>query len=116
MRINVYAEEMTSEAEIVKKTVNQQLFYGIRVYLKSPKELHYGTSDDDRSAITFWVPYTKKTGNRPQVVIDALRNMLESILTTANANGDQFLFQESKIFNELKKESTIFNELKNAAD
>jgi hypothetical protein len=98
MRINVYAEEMTSEAEIVKKTVNQQLFYGVRIFLKSPKELHYGTSDDDRSAITFWVPFTKEKGNQPQVIIDALRNMLAILLGYSEGACCNFLFQESEIF------------------
>jgi hypothetical protein len=101
MRINVYAEEITSETEIVKKTVNQQLFYGVRVFLHSPKELHYGTSDDDRSAITFWVPYTKKTGNRPQIVIDALRNMLQHLLAEAIIQEDVFQFQEDRLFKEV---------------
>lgn len=98
MRINVYAEEMTDETEIVKKTVNQQLFYDIRLFLKSPKELHYGTSDDDRSAITLWVPYTRKDGNQPQIVIDCLRNMLTKLLTQASYNNDNFIFQEDTIF------------------
>jgi hypothetical protein len=101
MRINVYAEELTSEVEIVRKTVNQQLFYGARVFLKSPKELHYGTSDDDRSAITFWVPFTVAKGNQPQVVIDALRNMLGATIEHAQHLGDSFQFQEDHIFKEV---------------
>lgn len=100
MRINVYAEEITSETEIVKKTVNQELFYGVRVFLKSAKELHYGTSDDDRSAITFWVPFTKKTGNRPQIVLDALASMLLKLMETARANGDKFFIMEDQLFKE----------------
>jgi hypothetical protein len=92
MRMNVYAEEITTETEIVRKTVNQQLFYGIRIFLKSPKELHYGTSDDDRSAITFWVPWTRDKSNQPQVVINALRNMLCTLIDFAYARGDSFTF------------------------
>ena len=94
MRINVYAEELTAESQIVKKTVNQELFYGVRLFLKSPDALHYGTSDDDRSAITLWVPNTKKQGNSPQLVIDALRGMLGNIISEALLNGDDFIFQE----------------------
>ena len=88
MRINVYAEEITNEVQVVKKTVNQELFYGIRVFLKSPQELHYGTSDDDRSAITFWVPWTRKDGHQPGVVIDMLRNMTNVLLDEARQRGD----------------------------
>lgn len=90
MRINIYAEELTAETQIVKKSVNQELFYGVRLFLKSPDALHYGTSDDDRSAITLWVPFTKAKGHQPQVVIDALRNMLFELQGEAQIRGDKF--------------------------
>jgi hypothetical protein len=67
MRINVYAEELTEEIELVTKTVTDdefgtRIFYGIRMYLLSPKELHHSIEDDDRSAITYWVKWTKADG------------------------------------------------------
>lgn len=67
MRINVYAEEMTTETELVTKTVTddefgERTFYGIRLFLKSPDELHHSDDDDDRSAITFWIKWTRKNG------------------------------------------------------
>lgn len=65
MRINVYAEELTSEVEIVgKKIEDGREFYAVRLFLKSPKELHHTPTDDDRSAITFWVPWYSG-GNHP---------------------------------------------------
>lgn len=77
MRINVYAEELTAETELVTKTVTDdkfgtRTFYGVRVFLKSPPELHADPADDDRSAITFWVPWTKAGGHD----FDAVRNAL----------------------------------------
>jgi len=58
MRINVYSEEMGEPVELIQKDgVNgNETFYGLRVWLKSPKELldHSTPEDDDRSAITFW--------------------------------------------------------------
>ncbi len=57
MRINVYAEELTREACFLTKEVEGRRFYGIRLYLKSPRDLHHTPTDDDRSAITFWVPW-----------------------------------------------------------
>lgn len=68
MRINVYAEELTTEVRSVIKTVTDEefgtrSFYGIRMFLKSPEELHSSPTDDDRSAITFWVPWTRKGGH-----------------------------------------------------
>lgn len=66
-RINLYAEELTDDTELVVKTAVQpsgeaRTFYGVRVYLKSPPELHATPADDDRSAITFWIPWTKAGG------------------------------------------------------
>ena len=67
MRINVYSEELTEIAELVTKTVPQSdglvTFYGIRLFLRSPKELldHSTPEDDDRSAITFWVRESELT-------------------------------------------------------
>lgn len=77
MRINVYAEELTSEVKLVTKEVTDEkfgtrTFYGVRVFLKSPPELHADPEDDDRSAITFWVPWTRADGHRPQAVWDLL--------------------------------------------
>lgn len=58
MRINVYSEEMGEPVTIVRKYgVNgSETFFGVRMWLKSPKELldHSTPEDDDRSAITFW--------------------------------------------------------------
>lgn len=56
MRINVYNEELTGEIERVAKTADTgSTFYGVRILLASAPELHHGPSDDDRSAITFWL-------------------------------------------------------------
>lgn len=81
MRINVYAEELTEDTELVTKTVTdeefgERTFYGIRFYLKSPSALHHSTHDDDRSAITLWVKWTRADGTD----IDALEDLL-SLLT-----------------------------------
>lgn len=61
MRVNVYTEELTAEAEIVhadyvsSRTGEPMRNYGLRIYLKSAPELHFvPPRDDDRSAVTFW--------------------------------------------------------------
>lgn len=69
MRVNVYAEEMTSEVELVEKVIDGRTYVGVRLYLHLPvtRELGTGTvpeqvrgpfihrlGDDDSSAITFW--------------------------------------------------------------
>lgn len=84
MRINVYAEELTQETELITKEVydekfGHRTFYGIRMYLKSPEELHSDPEDDDRSAITFWVPWTKKGGHGPNGLINLLLDMSNKV-------------------------------------
>ena len=82
MRINVYAEELTNDIEIVRKSpanVPGETFRGIRMFLKSPDELHDDPNDDDRSAITLWVPWTKAGGHRPQEVVWLLRKMADAL-------------------------------------
>jgi hypothetical protein len=57
MRINVYSQELTKEIELVHKTADTGItYYGVRMYLASPDVLHHSPEDDDRSAITFWLP------------------------------------------------------------
>jgi hypothetical protein len=58
MRVNIYNEELTREVSVVSTSPivkgHEQTFHGVRVYLKSPEELHFTPHDDDRSAVTFW--------------------------------------------------------------
>jgi hypothetical protein len=60
MRINVYSQELTKDFELVEKESSTGVtYYGIRLYLASADELHQEPDDDDRSAITFWLPNAK---------------------------------------------------------
>jgi hypothetical protein len=60
MRINIYSQELTSETELVSKKSDTGItYYGVRMYLASPDILHHTPEDDDRSAITFWLPNAK---------------------------------------------------------
>jgi hypothetical protein len=82
MRINVYAEELTDRIEVARKAPpnhpNEE-FRGIRLYLASPDVLHADPADDDSTAITIWVPWTKRGGHRPDVVCDLLRRMADEL-------------------------------------
>jgi hypothetical protein len=56
MRVNVYAEEVSGDIEIVRTTADTGAsFVGLRIYLHSSEKLHHRAGDDDRSAVTFWV-------------------------------------------------------------
>ena len=78
MRINVYAEELTDEVTIVEKVAEDtgRKFWGVRVFLRSPDALHHTPDDDDRSAITFWIPWTKASGYDPEMVAAIFTEML----------------------------------------
>lgn len=80
MRINVYAEELTNNVEVVWKDAvqpngNLQRFYGFRIYLKSAPDLHNSPQDDDRSAITFWVPWTKSDGFNFELLFELFESL-----------------------------------------
>jgi hypothetical protein len=65
MRLNVYSQELITEGpakavERIEKTADTGIVYSaIRLFLISPKELHHTDDDDDRSALTFWLPKSR---------------------------------------------------------
>jgi hypothetical protein len=57
MRINVYSQELTDEVIPVEKESNTGVVYhAAQLVLHSSDKLHHPPMDDDRTAITFWLP------------------------------------------------------------
>jgi len=57
MRINVYSQELTNEVILIEKTSNTGLVYqAAQLVLHSSDRLHHPPEDDDRSAVTSWLP------------------------------------------------------------
>jgi hypothetical protein len=57
MRINVYSQEQTSEVIHLEKRSNTGVAYhAAQLVLHSTEKLHHPPMDDDRSAVTFWLP------------------------------------------------------------
>jgi hypothetical protein len=84
MRINVYAEELLRDTDIVTKDAVgkdgvKRTFYGVRMYLKSHEDLHHRGDDDDRSAVTFWIPWTSANGYEPDVLIDIFESLIVAV-------------------------------------
>jgi hypothetical protein len=81
--INIYAEELTIETAWVRKETDGKVFYGIRLFFKSPTDLHHRPLDDDRSAITFWGPFNdpNETGITVEralfALLDTNRNLMD---------------------------------------
>jgi len=61
MRINVYSQELTDEVTSLQKRSNTGLVYSaVQFVLHSSDRLHHPPADDDRSAVTFWLPKSKE--------------------------------------------------------
>ena len=61
MRINVYSQELTDEVIPVRKISGTGLTYSaVQLILHSSERLHHPPQDDDRSAVTFWLPKSKE--------------------------------------------------------
>lgn len=61
MRINVYSQELTDEVIKVEKISNTgRVYSAVQLILHSSSYLHHPPKDDDRSAVTFWMPNSAK--------------------------------------------------------
>lgn len=73
MRINVYSQELTNEVNVIEKVSNTGLTYtAVQLMLHSSPMLHHPPADDDRSAVTIWLP---KSENRRRELAMTLRQM-----------------------------------------
>jgi len=61
MRINVYSQELTDEIILIEKQSNTGIVYhAAQLVLHSSDKLHHPPEDDDRSAVTFWLPKSRQ--------------------------------------------------------
>lgn len=73
MRINVYSQELTDEVNVIQKVSNTGLTYSaVQLMLHSSPMLHHPPEDDDRSAVTFWLP---KSQARREALARAFEHM-----------------------------------------
>lgn len=57
MRVNIYSQELTNEVLHIEKESNTGVVYhAAQLILHSSERLHHPPKDDDRSAVTFWIP------------------------------------------------------------
>lgn len=85
MRINIYAEEITNDHELITAEANGNTFYGLRIFLKSAPELHNEPGDDDRTAITFWHTDPINLANLLRIAAATAEDLLR--IATATAEG-----------------------------
>lgn len=85
MRINVYSQELTSEVATISKTSNTGVIYSaVQIMLHSSPRLHHPPQDDDRSAVTFWLP---KSMARRKELASAFRKMAEAVENATQETG-----------------------------
>lgn len=84
MRINVYSQELTTEVIHVEKESNTGIVYhAAQLILHSSDKLHHPPEhDDDRSAVTFWLP---KSSERRAAMAQAFEE-IASIFRNAPAD------------------------------
>jgi hypothetical protein len=87
MRINVYSQELITDPgegfddcpdyELDTKTSNTGLRYSaVRMFLHSSDRLHSPPDDDDRSAITFWLPKSDERRNYLAEVFEEMASLI----------------------------------------
>lgn len=85
MRINVYSQELTDEVQTVEKVSNTGLVYSaVMLMLHSSPMLHHPPADDDRSAVTFWLP---KSAERREALAAAFEEMAARVRAARPETG-----------------------------
>jgi hypothetical protein len=85
MRINVYSQELTDEVIPIQKVSNTGLTYSaVQLVLHSSEKLHHPPEDDDRSAITFWLP---KSQQRREALALTFQRMADAVLNAPTETG-----------------------------
>lgn len=93
MRINVYSQELLTDPrggcaltgsphyhDIVeredKRSNTGAIYSAVRLFLHSSERLHHPPADDDRSAITFWLPKSNERREAFAVSLEALARLV----------------------------------------
>lgn len=85
MRVNVYSQELTSEVIVIEKVANTGLVYSaVQLILHSSDKLHHPPEDDDRSAVTFWLP---KSEGRREALARTFERMAEAVRNVKPETG-----------------------------
>lgn len=85
MRINCYSQELTSEVITVEKKSNTGVTYhAAQLILHSSPMLHHPPMDDDRSAVTFWLP---KSPERREEMAKAFEEIAKVFRTAPPETG-----------------------------
>ena len=98
MRINIYSQELILDAEsrghparggtLVTQLADTGVTYsGVRMFLHSTERLHHTAEDDDRSAITFWLPKSPHKRDMLARVFEAMAKMVRDAPPETGLDG-----------------------------
>lgn len=87
MRINVYSQELTSEVIEIEKVSNTGVVYSAaQLVLHSSSMLHHPPADDDRSAVTFWLPRSKSRREEMAMAFEKIAEIFRSAKSETGAD------------------------------
>jgi len=94
MRVNVYAEEMTSRVEIISKEIDGTKFTGLRFYLELPCTIPASLMDKQRETINVRGPFIHRPGDDDSAAVTFwgkrdLREVLQVALRLLDAHYEQ---------------------------
>jgi hypothetical protein len=79
MRVNVYSQELTDEVIVIEKTSNTGIVYkAAQLVLHSSPLLHSPPEDDDRSAVTFWLPSSQARRNEMAAAFERIATIFRA--------------------------------------
>lgn len=82
MRVNVYSQEInlnTNAVELVTQQADTGITYSaVRLFLHSSDRLHDVPGDDDRTAITFWLPKSRDKREALSILFHRLGYLVET--------------------------------------
>jgi len=85
MRINVYSQELTDEViHVEKRSSTGIVYHAAQLILHSSERLHHPPADDDRSAVTFWLP---RSAQRREEIARAFERLAEVFRTAPPETG-----------------------------
>lgn len=85
MRVNVYSQELTSIVIPIEKESNTGKTYSaVQLILHSSDKLHHPPEDDDRSAVTFWLP---RSADRREVLAITFEEMARLVRNAKPETG-----------------------------
>lgn len=80
MRVNVYAQEITPEVIFVEKESNTGIVYSaVQIVLASSPLLHHPPQDDDRSAVTFWLPKSRERREEFAIALERMAHLVRLV-------------------------------------